>query len=525
MLAVSLFGVYQINSANDNLTQVNNIDSAKQRFAINFRGSVHDRAIAIRDAVLAGGGDALEQHLEQIRQLDGFYQQSASELKQLLETYPLSSERERELLNQINNTEQQGLQLTGQTIALLNDGQRVKAQQLLLSQVSPAYTRWLKDINAYIDYQEAKIATLVDQVRKTTAGFQVVMLLVNAIAIVIGLFISYRIISWLLQTIGGEPQAASDIIRQVAGGDFSVRIDTNYPHSILGASKEMVAKLASIISGVTNSANSLAESARQMTDMANSNHRLVQEQRDETQHGAEAINQMSLSVQDVAKHTVEAAQLAQTAELEAQSGNQEVSRTMQAINELAQEVSKASSVIDEVSRHSSQIGEVLAVIEEIADQTNLLALNAAIEAARAGEAGRGFAVVADEVRNLANRTQSSTRDIQERIDKMRSSAQGAVQVMEQGRLKAEESVEQAQAAAHSLDIISQSVTSISDMNRLIASAVEEQSIAAADINQNFGRITEVSLNVASESDRLTSSSDDLAGLAGNLQASVAHFKI
>lgn len=134
-------------------------------------------------------------------------------------------------------------------------------------------------------------------------------------------------------------------------------------------------------------------------------------------------------------------------------------------------------------------------------------------------------MVADEVRNLANRTQSSTRDIQERIDKMRSSAQGAVQVMEQGRLKAEESVEQAQAAAHSLDIISQSVTSISDMNRLIASAVEEQSIAAADINQNFGRITEVSLNVASESDRLTSSSDDLAGLAGNLQASVAHFKI
>lgn len=525
MLAVTLFGVFQINNANQTLEHVNAIDSTKQRYAINFRGSVHDRAIAIRDAVLVNDVDELHTHLAKISQLDALYQQSANDLNRLLNTYPARTVNENRLLEAIRDIKAASTGLTQRIIALLKAGDQAAAQTLLLDQVSPAYSEWLKRINAYIDHQEISVTTQVDQVRSITEKFQLIMLIVTAAAIVIGLFISYRITSWLLRTIGGEPEEASRLLNQLAEGNFNIQINTPYPNSILGATKDMSDKLATVIKNVAASANRLAASSKQMAETADNSHLMIQSQQQETQLGAVAIKHIVTSVQDVAQHTARAAQLAQQAEQEALAGNQDVTRTMQLIRELSHDISESSKVIDEVSVHSSQIASVLQVIEEIADQTNLLALNAAIEAARAGEAGRGFAVVADEVRNLANRTQSSTRDIQERIDAMHRSAENAVLMMEKSRSRAEQSVEQAQAAGQSLNNISQSVTSISDMNQRIATAVEEQTVIAKDINQNFDRITEASTKVANESDQLKRSSDDLAQLALTLLAGIGHFSV
>lgn len=525
MLAVTLFGVFQINNANQTLEHVNAIDSTKQRYAINFRGSVHDRAIAIRDAVLVNDVDELHTHLAKISQLDALYQQSANDLNRLLNTYPARTVNENRLLEAIRDIKAASTGLTQRIIALLKAGDQAAAQTLLLDQVSPAYSEWLKRINAYIDHQEISVTTQVDQVRSITEKFQLIMLIVTAAAIVIGLFISYRITSWLLRTIGGEPEEASRLLNQLAEGNFNIQINTPYPNSILGATKDMSDKLATVIKNVAASANRLAASSKQMAETADNSHLMIQSQQQETQLGAVAIKHIVTSVQDVAQHTARAAQLAQQAEQEALAGNQDVTRTMQLIRELSHDISESSKVIDEVSVHSSQIASVLQVIEEIADQTNLLALNAAIEAARADEAGRGFAVVADEVRNLANRTQSSTRDIQERIDAMHRSAENAVLMMEKSRSRAEQSVEQAQAAGQSLNNISQSVTSISDMNQHIATAVEEQTVIAKDINQNFDRITEASTKVANESDQLKRSSDDLAQLALTLLAGIGHFSV
>lgn len=525
MLAVTLFGVFQINNANQTLEHVNAIDSTKQRYAINFRGSVHDRAIAIRDAVLVNDVDELHTHLAKISQLDALYQQSANDLNRLLNTYPARTVNENRLLEAIRDIKAASTGLTQRIIALLKAGDQAAAQTLLLDQVSPAYSEWLKRINAYIDHQEISVTTQVDQVRSITEKFQLIMLIVTAAAIVIGLFISYRITSWLLRTIGGEPEEASRLLNQLAEGNFNIQINTPYPNSILGATKDMSDKLATVIKNVAASANRLAASSKQMAETADNSHLMIQSQQQETQLGAVAIKHIVTSVQDVAQHTARAAQLAQQAEQEALAGNQDVTRTMQLIRELSHNISESSKVIDEVSVHSSQIASVLQVIEEIADQTNLLALNAAIEAARADEAGRGFAVVADEVRNLANRTQSSTRDIQERIDAMHRSAENAVLMMEKSRSRAEQSVEQAQAAGQSLNNISQSVTSISDMNQRIATAVEEQTVIAKDINQNFDRITEASTKVANESDQLKRSSDDLAQLALTLLAGIGHFSV
>jgi methyl-accepting chemotaxis protein len=214
----------------------------------------------------------------------------------------------------------------------------------------------------------------------------------------------------------------------------------------------------------------------------------------------------------------------QNAIAEFTAGQAEVSKTQNSINALASKVADASTVINNLSDDSRQIGSVLEVIQGIAEQTNLLALNAAIEAARAGEQGRGFAVVADEVRNLARRTQDSTREIQAVIEKMQSSTDKAVSVMGDGQAQAEVSVEQAQRAGEALTAINLSVQRISDMNTQIATAAEEQAAVANEINQNFNQITHSAVRAEEEATKITAASKQLESLARVLEKNVSQFK-
>lgn len=525
MILITLVGVYKVGVIDSNLTQVNDVDTRKQRFAINFRGSVHDRAISIRDAVLVTSLSDRNRHLQDIRDLDTFYQQSASEMDRLFASEAGVSDEERRLLAQIKEIEQTTLALTAQTLNFLQQDDVYRAQEFVLEQASPAYTEWLKRINAFIDYQEQVIQREVSFVRSETGGFQLLMLVITAISLVVGVLVSIRLVSSLTRTIGGEPEEAAELIRRIADGDLTLQINARHPKSIMGAVASMTEQLSGIIRGVGTTADTLAQAASQMAETANDNQRLVQSQREQTDQGAAAINQMSATVQEVAGHTVDAATLARTADEEALAGAEEVNRTMATIKELAHEVEEAGRVIDQLSVNSTEIGTVLEVIQTIAEQTNLLALNAAIEAARAGEHGRGFAVVADEVRALASRTQDSTRDIQTRIDKMQSSAESAVAAMAKGRAKAAESVSQAQRAGDSLAVINKSVAAINDMNTQIAGAAEEQSAVAEEINRNFSSITEASEQAAAGSDQITCASKELASLAVRLQESVQRFKV
>lgn len=523
LIVITLVGVYKVGAVDARLTQINDVDTQKQRFAINFRGSVHDRAIAIRDAVLVPDEVARSVHLQEIRQLDAFYQEAARGMDQLFSSGKGVTQAERRLLADIQAAERDTQQLTRRALELLQQDQ-LQAQIFVLNQVSSAYSDWLMRINAFIDYQEQEIQQQVNEVRSETGGFQLLMVLVTGIALIVGVLVSVRLVSSLTRTIGGEPEVAARLIRQVADGDLTLEIRTRYPNSIMGAVADMTHALSGIIRGVGTTADGLAQAAEQMAETASLNQRLVQSQREQTEQGAAAINQMSATVQEVAGHTVEAARLAQTADGEAVSGSEEVKRTLNSINALADEVEAAGQVIDQLSEHSAEIGSVLEVIETIAEQTNLLALNAAIEAARAGEHGRGFAVVADEVRGLASRTQESTRDIQQRIEKMQTSARSAVQAMEKGRNKAVDSVAQARRAGDSLSAINQSVAAINDMNTQIASAAEEQSAVAEEINRNFSSITEASEQAAAGSNQISAASRELARLAGELQASVRKFR-
>lgn len=280
-----------------------------------------------------------------------------------------------------------------------------------------------------------------------------------------------------------------------------------------------------VVNSIKGNASQLAAAAEELSAITEQSSQGVVRQQSETQQVATAMNQMSATVQEVAQNAANAATAAQEADDQAKNGHSVVNETVGTINSLAGEVQRTADVIEKLKGHSMSIGAVLDVIRDIAEQTNLLALNAAIEAARAGEQGRGFAVVADEVRTLASRTQQSTQEINEMIEHLQSGANEAVLVMEQGRAKAEDTVQQAAKAGEALDAITQVVDKIKAMNIQIASAAEQQSSTAEEINRNVVNISQVADETSNGAQQTANASDELARLAVDLQGKVGEFKV
>ncbi len=243
----------------------------------------------------------------------------------------------------------------------------------------------------------------------------------------------------------------------------------------------------------------------------------------QTEQVATAMHEMSTTVQEVARNTAEAASAAKQAEQETATGRQVVGEVVSSINSLAEEVDRAAQVIQKLEGESKNIGMVLEVIQGIAEQTNLLALNAAIEAARAGEAGRGFAVVADEVRTLASRTRESIQEIQKIIEGLQGGAADAVKVMLQGRARAQNSVQQAAQADAALGTITHAIVRINDMNTHIASAAEEQSAVAEEINRNIVAISQHGHETAAGARQVATDITELTQLVGKLEVLVVQF--
>jgi len=444
---------------------------------------------------------------------------------------------------QFQAREQQVQQLLGQLIDSSDDALKVPLQQLRDShqQLGVAYAQGRQAFLATggdpvagdlavkgVDRATSEqMSVLVEQLRadareraasintraERTVWLGVLVMLGSAL--LVGLLSLWRVNRSLIEPIG----QLIEYVAQLSQGRFGARVDSRREDELgrlARAANTLRDFLAETVGRLKDNAQELEGASGQLRTIAGDMARGTQDQFQRTDQVATAMHEMSATAQEVARHAAQAARAADDADHSAQSGEQVMQQTIDIIGVVNREIAGTAAVIRDLETDSSRIGKVLEVIRGIAEQTNLLALNAAIEAARAGEAGRGFAVVADEVRSLAQRTAASIAEIHQIIEAVQSGAVEAVKAIESGQQRSEEGAEQVQQAGQMLQRITTAVEAIRDMNRQIATAAEEQTSVAEDISRNLIEITRIATANQQAVQHTEQAGQRLHGLSGQL---------
>ncbi len=318
------------------------------------------------------------------------------------------------------------------------------------------------------------------------------------------------------------------VVERIASGDLSHNIQVTRRDE-LGVLQQGIQRMGTtlreLISGIRDGVTQIASAAEELSAVTEQTSAGVNSQKIETDQVATAMHEMTATVQEVARNAEQASLAAADADGQARAGDKVVAEAIAQIERLAAEVARSTDAMTHLQQESNKIGSVMDVIKAVAEQTNLLALNAAIEAARAGEAGRGFAVVADEVRGLAQRTQKSTEEIEGLVAGLQNGTQQVATVMNNSRSLTDSSVELTRKAGVSLENITRTVSNIQSMNQQIAAAAEQQSAVAEEISRSIVNVRDVSEQTATASDETAKSSVELARLGSQLQQMVSHFRV
>ncbi|PKM26541.1 MAG: methyl-accepting chemotaxis protein [Gammaproteobacteria bacterium HGW-Gammaproteobacteria-13] len=346
------------------------------------------------------------------------------------------------------------------------------------------------------------------------------------IALALGLTVILALL--LTRSIVAPLTEAVRVAEVVASGNLTQSIEvqgSDEPARLLSALKSMQQSLRSTIQNISDSSTQLASASEELSAVTEDSTRGLHQQNNEIEQAATAVNEMTSAVEEVARNAVSTSEASSESNRTAQHGREQVRQTVESISHLADDVTHTASEVEQLAGQVRDISKVLDVIRSIAEQTNLLALNAAIEAARAGEAGRGFAVVADEVRALAHRTQQSTREIEQMVSGIQQGTDKAVNAMQNSNSRARSTLDVAKAAGQALDEIAAAISQINERNLVIASASEEQAQVAREVDRNLVNIRDLSMQSSAGANQTSAASQELSRLAVDLNALVARFSI
>ena len=499
MVVLTAFAASRVGHIEQVLNQINDVNNVKQRYAINFRGSVHDRAIALRDVVLSADAAAAATPVALIATLDQNDMHSATPLDALFDARSDILPEEKEALAAIKAQQARTMPLIERVVKLHADGAQAEASALLAQQAAPAFSDWLASINRLIDLEERLNKDAATDARGVATGFLGWMALLCAGAIGAGSLAAWYVSRGLLRQLGGQPDYAASIVAAIAAGDLSVKIATrpNDRSSLLYAMDGMRANLVRIVSQVRSGTESIASVSTQLAAGNRDLSSRTVRQAGTLESTAASVEQLTGTVRQNADNARQANALAESASAVALRGGDVVAQVVQTM----------ASINDS----SKKVVDIIGVIDGIAFQTNILALNAAVEAARAGEQGRGFAVVATEVRNLAQRSAAAAKEIKALIGSSVERVDVGARLVDQ--------------AGATMEEIVTSVRRVTDIMAEITHASAEQSVGIEQVNGAIGQMDEATRQNAALVQQASAAAASLELEAEQLTTMVSVFRL
>lgn len=523
MVLLTVIGIIDVNIIDRKLTQITDVNSVKQRYAINYRGSVHDRAIAIRDIAIADNDRQISEFVQEINELAAFYKDSENKMRSMMSSGVSFTSEERNILKQIDDIQSKTLPLVTAIIDAKRAGQNVNAQ--VLNQARPAFVQWLKVINVFIDYQERQNQIATPEAREVAGNFQNLMLVLVIIALVLSVAIGFVIERSLHYSLGGEPFEAQEALQGIAQGDLLTQMKSEHEDSMLTTMCKMRNQLAGTVSHIVQASNELDQQLVEVTASSKDVLNSAQGQATLTQQTASQLESMRASIDQVSELVSRTEENSGQTVTYAKQGREVIQNSAKEMELISDTVNNTVEQIRKLEEHTKQIGGIANVISGISEQTNLLALNAAIEAARAGESGRGFAVVADEVRQLAQRTGEATAQIESMIVEVQTQTAASVEAMETTQPQVESGRARTIEATQILqDIEQQADDSLSRVQEVV-SATHDQVSSIGEVASAMEQISDMSDNSIESLRSNDIATQTLSDVASQLKREVSFFKV